>query len=240
MLRVSSLCDPSFFSYRNLSAGKRANRPWVQIVCSLAIFFAATCVYAQTSVTTQHNDISRTGANPNETILTPSNVNTTTFGKLFSAPVDGWIYAQPLYLAGVTLGAGTPQAGTTHNIVFVVTEHDSVYAFDADSNSGANGSPLWKVSLIDSAHGAGAGEKTVPNGDVSTGDIVPEIGITGTPVLDPTTNTLYVVAKSTVSDSTFIQRLHALDITTGQEKFGGPKLKPAKRLWQPYPLKLGK
>jgi hypothetical protein len=182
---------------------------------------ALTC-HAQTNVTTQHYDIARTGANTNETILTPSNVNASSFGKLFSQPVDGWVYAQPLYMPGITLGAGTPQAGTTHNVVFVGTEHDSVYAFDADNNSGANATALWHVSLIDSAHGAGSGETTVPNGDVSTGDIVPEIGITSTPVIDPTTNTIYVVAKSTISGTTFIQRLHALDITTGLEKFGGP------------------
>jgi len=177
---------------------------------------------AQTSVVTQHNDISRSGANSNETILTPANVNTTLFGKLFSYPVDGWIYAQPLYLPNVTMGAGTPQAGTVHNVVFIATEHDSVYAFDADSNTGANANPLWHVSMIDAAHGAGTGEKTMPNGDISSGDIVPEIGISSTPVIDPTTNTIYVVAKSTVADTTFIQRLHALDITTGLEKFGGP------------------
>ena len=88
--------------------------------------------------------------------------------------------------------------------------------------AGANASPLWKVSLIDSAHGAGSGEKPVPQSDVATTDIVPQVGITGTPVIDTTTNTMYVVAKSTVSDTTFIQRLHALDITTGAEKFGGP------------------
>ena len=177
---------------------------------------------AQTNVTTQHNDIARTGANTTETILTLANVNTTTFGRLFSQTVDGYVYAQPLYVAGVKLGTGTAQAGTTHNVVFVATENDSVYAFDADSNGGANASPLWKVSLIDSAHGAGSGEKPVPQSDVATTDIVPQVGITGTPVIDTTTNTMYVVAKSTVSDTTFIQRLHALDITTGAEKFGGP------------------
>ena len=177
---------------------------------------------AQTNVTTQHNDIARTGANTTETILTLANVNTTTFGRLFSQTVDGYVYAQPLYVAGVKLGTGTVQAGTTHNVVFVATENDSVYAFDADSNGGANASPLWKVSLIDSAHGAGSGEKPVPQSDVATTDIVPQVGITGTPVIDTTTNTMYVVAKSTVSDTTFIQRLHALDITTGAEKFGGP------------------
>ncbi|HET7106202.1 MAG TPA: chitobiase/beta-hexosaminidase C-terminal domain-containing protein, partial [Candidatus Acidoferrum sp.] len=177
---------------------------------------------AQTNVLTQHNDISRTGANTVETILTPSNVNSTNFGKLFSQSVDGYVYAQPLYFSGLTMGAGTAQAGTTHNVIFVATEHDSVYAFDADNNGGANSSPLWKVSLFDSAHGGGTGEKPVPQSDVSTADIVPEIGITGTPVIDPATKTMYVVAKTTVSDTTFIQRLHALDITTGAEKFGGP------------------
>jgi hypothetical protein len=178
--------------------------------------------FAQTNVTTQRYDISRTGANPNETILTPANVNTSTFGKLFSQPVDGYVYAQPLYMPNITLGAGTAQAGTKHNIVFVATEHDSVFAYDADSNIDANATPLWQVSLIDNAHGAGSGETTVPNGDVSTTDILPEIGITSTPVIDPNTNTLYVVAKSTVAGTTFIQRLHALDITTGAEKFAGP------------------
>jgi Legume lectin domain/Chitobiase/beta-hexosaminidase C-terminal domain len=178
--------------------------------------------HAQVNVTMQHNDIGRTGQNTNETILTPLNVNKATFGKLFSHSVDGYVYAQPLYVAGVTMGAGTPQAGTTHNVVFIATQHDSVYAFDADTNGGANSSPLWQVTLLDSAHGATAGEKTVPNSDISSADIVPEIGITSTPVIDTSSNTIYVVSKATVGDTTFFQRLHALDITTGQEKFGGP------------------
>ena len=94
--------------------------------------------HAQTNVVTQHYDNFRSGANTNETILTPANVNTATFGKLFSTPVDGYVFAQPLYLPGVTMGAGTAQPGTTHNVVFIATEHDSVYAFDADANTGAN------------------------------------------------------------------------------------------------------
>jgi hypothetical protein len=129
---------------------------------------------AQTNVVTQHNDNSRTGQNNNETILTPSNVNSNTFGRLFSYPIDGQAYAQPLYVAGVTMGSGTVQAGSTHNVVFVATQHDSVYAFDADSNGGSNASPLWKISLLDSLHGAGWGAATVPSGDVGTDDINPE------------------------------------------------------------------
>jgi len=192
----------------------------VSVLALLSV--AARPASAQVNVLTQHNDIARTGANTNETILTPANVNQTTFGKLFSNTVDGYVYAQPLYYANLTMGAGTAQAGTVHNVFFIATENDSVYAFDADSNGGANASPLWQASLIDSAHGAGSGETPMPNGDVMTTDIVPQIGITGTPVIDPTTNTMYVVAKSTIAGTTFFQRLHALDITTGKEKFGGP------------------
>src|SRR5580704_5501138 len=161
--------------------------------------FAAASSFAQVNVLTYHNDIARTGQNTNETILTPANVNQATFGKLFSYTIDGYAYAQPLYYANLTMGAGTAQAGSVHNVFFIETENDSVYAFDADSNGGANASPLWHVSLIDSAHGAGSGETAVPNvsttGTFSSSDIVPQVGITGTPVIDPTTNTMYVVSK---------------------------------------------
>jgi hypothetical protein len=193
-------------------------------LCAL-VLLSALGAMAQTNVVTQHYDNARTGLNANETILTPANINMTTnpnsFGKLFSHSVDGWVYAQPLYLPGVTMGAGTLQAGTTHNVLFVATEHDGVYAFDADNNTGANANPLWQITLLDAAHGAPSGATTVPNGDVSTGDIVPEIGITGTPVIDPATNTMYLVGK-TKENGTYVQRLHAIDITTGAEKFGGP------------------
>jgi Legume lectin domain/Chitobiase/beta-hexosaminidase C-terminal domain len=179
--------------------------------------------WAQTNVTTQHNDIARTGQNANETILTPANVNTNSFGKLFYYVVDGYVYAQPLYMSNVTMGAGTPQAGTKHNVIFIATEHDSVYAFDADSNLGANGKPLWRVTLLDSEHGAAAGATTVPTSDIGSQDVVPEYGITSTPVIDPPTNTIYVVGLSKENGSE-LYRLHALDITTGGEKFGGPVL----------------
>ncbi len=187
----------------------------------VTLLCCAAGIHAQTSVVTQHNDIGRTGQNRNETILTPANVNTTGFGKLFSYAIDGRAYAQPLYVPGVTMGAGTVQAGTKHNVVFIATEHDSVYAFDADSNGGSNASPLWKITLLDSAHGAPSGATTVPNGDVSTGDIVPEVGITGTPVIDISTNTMYVVGKTKESGN-YVQRLHALDLTTGAEKSVSP------------------
>jgi hypothetical protein len=202
-----------------------------RFILGCTIFLASSStVQSQTSVLTHHNDIARTGANTTETILTPQNVNQTTFGKLFSDPVDGQVYAQPLYVPGVTMGTGTAQAGTTHNVIFVATEHDSVYAFDADSHTGANANPLWQISLLDLAHGATLGATTVPSDDVGNNALIPEIGITATPVIDPSTHTIYVHAVSresvgngcSTSSYCYVHRLHALDVTTGAEKFGGP------------------
>jgi len=173
-------------------------------------FIAATSTLAATNVTTWRYDIGRTGQNLNETVLMTTNVNSTNFGKLFAYSVDGYVYAQPLYLAAVNIG------GSTRSVVLVATEHDSVYAFDAAQNQ-----QLWKASLIDTAHGAAGGATTVASADIGTNDIVPEVGITSTPVIDPVTGTLYVVSKSKESGA-YIQRLHALDVSTGNEKSGSP------------------
>jgi hypothetical protein len=184
------------------------------LVAALMAAAGSLSLEAQVSVTTWRYDISRTGQNLNETILNPSDVNATQFGKLFSQAVDGYVYAEPLYLPNVTIG------GFTHNVVFVATENDSVYAFDADTNGGSNANPLWFASMLSTAHGAAPGALTVSSNYVGT-DIIPQVGITGTPVIDPATGTLYVVS-ATQEGVNFILRLHALDVTTGAEKLGGP------------------
>ncbi len=183
----------------------------------LGVVAAASFAAAQVNVTTHHYDNARSGANTNETVLTPQNVTVSSFGKLFSQTVNGYVYAQPLYLANVSI----PGKGT-HNVVFVATEGDSVYAFDADNNTGANASPLWQASLIDTAHGAATGATTVSSSsDIGCSDLVPQVGITSTPVIDPATGTMYVEANSK-EGGVFIHRLHALDVTTGAEKSPGP------------------
>jgi len=165
----------------------------------------------QTADLTQHNDNARTGQNTSETILNTSNINNNEFGKLFEMPSDGQIYAQPLYVPGVTIN------GADHNVVIIATENDSVYAYDADSS----GAPLWKASMVDAAHGAGTVE-TALNSATTTGcGDMPQVGITSTPVIDPTSKTIYVEAKST-DGTNYFHRLHALDLLTGNEKSPGP------------------
>src|SRR5215471_3498917 len=148
---------------------------------------------AQTSVLTWHNDNARTGLNTNETILTLTNVNQNGFGRLFSQPVDGPVYAQPLYVPNVSV----PGKGT-HNVVFVATQHDSLYAFDADSRNGSNAAPLWHVSFLNPAAGVVSVETVdavdSPGQDCQT--FVGEIGIVGTPVMDSSSGTLFVVART--------------------------------------------
>ena len=163
------------------------------------------------SVTTWHYDNARDSQNTNETVLTPSNVNQTTFGKISTDPVDGLVVAQPLYLPGVNIG------GTLHNVVYVVTMHDSLYAFDADA---PNSAPLWMVSILNYSP---AGATTAPMTVVKCAGVTgwSEIGIISTPVINPVTNTLYLVAE-TYENSAIVHRLHAIDVTTGLEKFGGP------------------
>lgn len=157
-------------------------------------------------VTTYHVDVARTGLNPNETTLTTSNVAAATFGLLRTLPVDGKVDGQPLYLSGLSIG------GQSHNVVYAVTEHDSVYAFDADT-----GAQLWKTSIL------GSGEST--SGDHGCGQITPEIGITSTPVIDRkagANGTIFVVGMSQDQSGNYHQRLHALDVTTGAELSGSP------------------
>ena len=170
---------------------------------TIAIVLAVLQVAAQTSwavsVATWHNDVGRTGANPNETVLTASNVNTSTFGKLYSLPVDGQIYAQPLYVPGVTI----PGNGV-HNVLYVATENNSVYAFDADSSTPE---VLWHDNF-------GA---PVPSND----DIYPQIGILSTPVIDIGAQAIYVIAD-TYSFSNAAFSLHSLQLGTGRERVGSP------------------
>src|SRR5262249_25511879 len=148
-------------------------------------------------------------------ILTPANVNVNTFGKLFTYTVDGHVYAQPLIMTNLNI----PGMGV-HNVVFVATEHDTVYAFDADSNAGANGGLLWQTNLGISA--------VTPNSDFGSRygpyhDLNPEMGITGTPVIDPVSGTLYVDAF-THEGSSYFHRVHALNITNGTERPSSPVL----------------
>jgi hypothetical protein len=181
------------------------------VACLLTLCEHANAFHAAppSGIFTYHYDNARDGQNLNETILAPSNVNSAVFGKLFSRVVDGNVAAEPLYVNGVQI----PGHSTTE-VVYVATEHDSVYAFDA---TGVETKPLWKVSFLN----AKAHVTSVSSGRVQTSDIFPEIGITGTPVIDPASNTLYV-ASETLEKKTIFQRLHALDLSTGVEKFSGP------------------
>jgi hypothetical protein len=164
-------------------------------------------------VTTYHNNLSRNGTNTQEYALTTANVTTSSFGKLFTCPVDGAIYVQPLWVGNLAIN------GAAHNVIFVATTHNTVYAFDADVSPCVT---YWRRALL------GPGETFVNNNDVGTGDIQPDIGIIGTPVIDLASKTFYVVAKSEDTGTlcnpsgACHQRLHGLSLIDGSEKFGGP------------------
>lgn len=197
-------------------------RPSISVNCEVlnvdswkilpACLLASLPLTTHAQMTTSQVDNARTGAYLNETALTPRNVNPQQFGKLFTLKVDGDIYAQPLLLSGVEI----PGKGK-HDVLFVVTEHDSVYAFDA---YGSSPTPLWKTSFLKD------GATAVPGNDTGCFFIQPEVGITSTPVIDAKTGTLYVLARTksahALATDEYHQQLHALAVTTGAEKFGGP------------------
>ncbi len=167
---------------------------------------------------TNKNDNSRTGQDLQETVLTPANVNVNTFGKLFSLPLDGQVQGQPLYVANVNIPSPLNGTAGYHNVVYVGTANDSVFAYDADGK--VLSGPLWRASFIDPP-------SVVPVPGACVGINSTIVGITPTPVIDPTTNTIYVEARTlegqtTACSGNYIHRLHALDMTTGLEKFGGP------------------
>jgi hypothetical protein len=178
------------------------------LACALVIRYETVASAAPTfkGVLTYHNDNMRTGRNQGETTLTLKNVNSSTFGKLFGLSSDGLVDAQPLYAPNLNV------AGANHNVLFVASEHDTVYGFDADT-----GATLWQKTMLQGTE--------VPSDDRGCGQVTPEIGITSTPVIDLATGphgTMYLVAMSKDSSGNYYQRLHALDVTTGEEEFGGP------------------
>jgi len=181
------------------------------VALTLVLVAGATRIVSTVGVdvVTYHNDVGRTGQNLSETTLTPANVTSATFGKRGFYTADGKVDAQPLYLSSVSI----PGQGS-RNVLYVATEHDSVYAFDADL-----GSIIWQVSLL------GAGE--TPSDQRNCSQVIPEIGITSTPVIDRSAGSngvIYVVAMSKNASGSYFQRLHALDVTSGAELFGGPRL----------------
>ena len=210
----------------------RVDRSFAILVAFLAVLFMAACGSSTSTnspsdsgsgggtpspsptpssidVTTYHYDNLRTGQNLTETTLTLANVNQAKFGKVGELMVDGKVDGQPLYLSQVAM----PGVGTK-NVLYVATEHGSVFAFDADTVSGTSAKPLWQIST------QLPGES--PSDDRGCGQVTPEIGITSTPVIDRTRGAIYVVAVSKNSSGNYFHRLHALDITSGKELFGGP------------------
>ena len=191
-------------------------RTYLSSLLFMSALFAAGSAFSQVNVSTQHNDLKRTGWMNKETKLTQANVDTATFGKVFSRTVDDQVYAQPLVRSSLRFGR------KLRNVVYVATVNNTVYAFDADKDTAAT--PLWKVSLTPT------GYRSIKNSDMTGAcggfykDFSGNMGIVGTPVIDTTTNTLYVVARSvtTTAPKTFVQYLYAIDIKTGAERPNSP------------------
>ncbi|PWT98310.1 MAG: hypothetical protein C5B52_12415 [Bacteroidetes bacterium] len=186
----------------------------IRIVCQILLVsvLANVNAYSQLSMTIHHNDLNRTGANLSETVLNASNVNQTTFGRLWSYPVGGHVYAQPLVVSGVNI----PGHGTK-NVVYIVDMHNSIFAYDADDPAQAN-TPYWRVDYGKSV--------ALPDPNIALpnyNDIHVEIGIMSTPAIDVNTNTIYFVTK-TKTGSVYADSLHALDLSTGLPKFGGSQI----------------
>lgn len=177
-------------------------------LCLLYMAVAFASASKAQVLTAQYNNL-RTGADLHETILTTANVNSRDFGKLYSRSVDGDVFAEPLYVPSLAI----PGVGK-RDVVFAATEHDTVYAFDVN---GTHDTPLWKTTFVDEPHGITA----LSEHDVFCPFITPEVGITPTPVIDPATKTMYVLVRAKEHGG-FVQKLHALDITTGKEKPGSP------------------
>jgi len=188
-------------------ASRKAFRPGAEALEERRLFAAG-------DVLTYHNDNARTGQNLAETILAPANVNPTSFGKVASYPLDGAVYAQPLYEANVPFGK------SFINVVFVATTNDSVYAFNANSTDPQT-ALLWHTSFLNPA----AGVTTASGADLGVAGSFDKLGIVGTPVIDSSTGTLYVADLLKITSggtSRIVEQLNALDITTGAEKFGAP------------------
>jgi hypothetical protein len=198
----------SAFAARRGVSGFRSRLAWALTAALCVVLVADMLSAGGVDVVTYHNDVARTGQNPNETFLTSANVNAASFAKLAFLPGDGKVDAQPLFLSGVSV----PGRGT-RNIVYFVTEHDSIYAYDS-----ASGTALWATSLL------GPNETTSDARGCS--QVIPEIGITATPVIDRSrgpNGAIYVVTMSKTSAGAYVQRLHALDVALGTELFGGPQ-----------------
>jgi hypothetical protein len=205
----------------NATSKNRKFYPYVVLRNALIIFFAIFAYmssFGQTDVLMNHNDLRRTGWNSNETILATDNVSSGNFGEIFSRDVDDQIYAQPLVISNVSIG------GATHNIVLVATVNNSLYAFDADDPNASN--PYWKDNLTYDIANYRPIKNTDMTGACSSNykDFSGNMGIVGTPVIDTSTNTLYVVSRSVTKTGTpvFVQYLHAINISTGTERAGSP------------------